>query len=101
MKDNTSSDDRDFEYWAFISYNRQDLRTARWLKKTLADESIPAGFRNRIKAGESTFTNIFLDETSLPASAAVDVGLQKALRASRNLSKESPQMGNPAIPAFA
>ena len=81
----TDSSSENYKYWAFISYSSQDLKVSRWLKDALAGEAIPAAFRKWTAGRKNTVEDVFLDETSLSASARIDVGLQQSLRASRNL----------------
>src|SRR5262245_38174639 len=78
-------EEKDYRYWAFISYSHYDRRVARWLKEALARQVVPRQFRGWIKAKSARFDAVFLDDGSAAASHNLSIELQGALLASRSL----------------
>jgi TIR domain/WD domain, G-beta repeat len=89
----------DQKYWAFISYTRTDLTSARWLHKRLETYPIPSSVR-RNASGEGhvipkRLTPVFRDQDELAGAADLSASLRDALRASRSLivvcSRQTPE----------
>lgn len=80
---------KNFYYWAFISYSSKDLKWAKWLHKSLETYRLPKKFvGQQIPSGDPApkrFHPIFHDREDLPASSDITKELEKILAASRFL----------------
>ena len=73
-----------FEYYAFISYKREDEKWARWLQNKLEAYKLPAVIRKEIPRLPKRIRPIFRDKTDLGAGMLTD-SLAKELERSRFL----------------
>jgi eukaryotic-like serine/threonine-protein kinase len=78
-----------YKYWAFISYNKNDAKWARWLHRAIETYGIPAQLVSHpTPAGHPApkrFQPFFRDRDELPASADLGAQVEEALQASRYL----------------
>jgi hypothetical protein len=94
-----------FEYYAFISYKREDEKWAKWLQKKLEGYRLPAIIRKEIPRLPKRIRPIFRDKTDLGAGMLTE-NLRKELEKSQYLivicsplSAQSEWVGN-EITAF-
>lgn len=81
--------EKQYRYWAFISYSSQDRGWARWLHRAIETYGIPAQLvSHETPVGEPApkrFHPVFLDRAELPATFDLGREIENALRASRYL----------------
>ena len=73
-----------FEYYAFISYKREDEKWAKWLQNKLEGYKLPAVIRKKIPRLPKRIRPIFRDKTDLGAGMLTE-SLRNELNKSRNL----------------
>lgn len=84
----TFPDAAGFKYIAFISYNHDDERWARWLQSALETYRVPSrlvGTRSAVGILARRLAPVFRDRSDLPAATNLGATINAALRASANL----------------
>ena len=76
--------EKGFEYYAFISYKREDEKWAKWLQNKLENYRLPAVIRKETPRLPKRIRPIFRDKTDLGAGRLTD-SLRKELELSRHL----------------
>lgn len=80
---------KEFQYWAFISYSSKDIKWAKWLHRSLEYYRVPRKLvGQQMPSGDPTpkrFHPIFRDREDLPASSDIGKELEQVLAASRFL----------------
>ena len=80
---------KDFQYWAFISYSSKDIKWAKWLHRSLEYYRVPRKLvGQQMSSGDFTpkrFHPIFRDREDLPASPDIGKEIEQVLTASRFL----------------
>ena len=76
--------EHDFEYYAFISYKREDERWAKWLQRKIENYRLPAIIRKEIPRLPKRIRPVFRDKTDLGAGILTD-SLRKELERSQYL----------------
>jgi len=76
--------EKDFDYYAFISYKREDEKWAKWLQNKLENYKLPAVIRKENADLPKEIRPIFRDKTSMEAGIIVDT-IQEKLRRSQYL----------------
>jgi MTH538 TIR-like domain (DUF1863) len=81
-------DDKDFKYWAFISYSHADAKWGDWLHAALETYRVPSRLVRKAKP-EGTVPKrifpVFRDREELASSSSLGENIQGALRLSRAL----------------
>ena len=84
-----ASNTLDYRYWAFISYNKNDARWARWLHRAIETYGIPAQLVSHpTPAGQPApkrFRPLFRDRDELPAALDLGAKVEEALHAAHYL----------------
>lgn len=80
----TSSNNRSFEYFAFISYKREDEKWAKWLQKKLESYSLPTAIRKENPKLPSKIRPVFRDQSEL-SGGNLKAEIEKGLNGSRYL----------------
>ena len=75
---------RDYTYFAFISYKREDERWAKWLKNQLQRYRVPIATRRRYRQLPNQCKPVFLDKTNL-TPGILDQQLQMEVQDARYL----------------
>ena len=87
--DNNQNDQREYQYYAFISYSHKDMKWARWLQKELETYKLPSKLQENQPQGEEKKENpiqpVFRDETSINPGKTVDDALKSELEKSKYL----------------
>lgn len=85
----TAGNDQSYRYWAFISYNSNDVNSARWLHRAIETYGIPAQLAgNHTPVGEPApkrFYPVFKDREEMPVAPDLTAHVVSALRESRYL----------------
>jgi hypothetical protein len=76
--------EKDFDYYAFISYNREDEKWAKWLQNKLENYKLPAIILKENADLPQKIRPVFRDKTDMEAGAIVDT-VQKKLERSQYL----------------
>jgi len=76
--------EKDFDYYAFISYCREDEKWAKWLQNKLENYKLPAIIRKENTNLPQKIRPIFRDKTDMEAGAIIDT-VQKKLERSQYL----------------
>jgi len=72
--------EKDFDYYAFISYNREDEKWAKWLQNKLENYKLPAVIRKENADLPKEIRPIFRDKTGMEAGVIVDTVQEKLKR---------------------
>jgi TIR domain-containing protein len=81
-------DDKDFKYWAFISYSHADAKWGDWLHAALETYRVPSRLVRKAKpegAVPKRIFPVFRDREELASSSSLGENIQGALRRSRAL----------------
>ena len=73
-----------FDYYAFISYNREDEKKAKWLQNKLENYKLPAVIRKEKSDLPKEIRPVFRDKTGMEAGAIIDT-IQEKLKRSQYL----------------
>jgi len=76
--------EKDFDYYAFISYCREDEKWAKWLQNKLENYKLPAIIRKENTHLPQKIRPVFRDKTDMEAGAIIDT-VQKKLEGSQYL----------------
>jgi len=76
--------EKDFDYYAFISYNREDEKWAKWLQNKLENYKLPAIIRKENADLPINIRPVFRDKTDMEAGVIIDT-VQKKLERSQYL----------------
>jgi|GEM_PF-1596893 len=85
---NNSSDQKEYKYWAFISYSQADQRWGAWLHKSLENFPVPkrlVGRKTRSGLVPKRLRPVFRDKGELPTESNLGAALEIALKDSRYL----------------
>ncbi len=74
----------EYQYYAFISYKREDEKWARWLQRKLEKYKLPVVLQNQYKLEYRSVKPVFRDKTDL-ATGTVRSALSKELEVSKYL----------------
>lgn len=74
----------DFEYFAFISYKREDEKWAKWLQNKLESYSLPTSLRKKIPGLPTKIRPVFRDKSEL-AGGNLNTEIEKGLKSSKYL----------------
>lgn len=75
---------KDYNYYAFISYSRKDLKWAKWLQKKLETYRLPSKLRKNNDEIPKRIVPVFRDQTDL-SGVVLEDSLKKELDASKYL----------------
>lgn len=82
MKNNAFLEE--FNYYAFVSYSRKDIKIAKWVQKKLESYRLPAKIRKENSGIPKTLYPVFRDQTDL-SGTELEEALKAELRASKYL----------------
>ncbi len=77
-------DNQEFEYFAFISYKREDEKWAKWLQKKLESYSLPTTIRKENPELPNKIRPVFRDQSEL-SGGNLKVEIEKGLNGSKYL----------------
>ena len=83
--------EKDFDYYAFISYKREDEKWAKWLQNKLENYKLPAVIRKEKSDLPKEIRPIFRDKTGMEAGTIIDTIQEKLKRSQYLIVICSPQ----------
>ena len=80
--DGTKPAGKEYTYYAFISYKRQDEKWAKWLKRKLTSYRLPSRICREHRELPKRLSPVFLDRTNL-TPGLLEEGLKSEVQAAR------------------